>query len=167
MPSPGYELDAPTSRAVTCSDKHRRDRTHGVRWRPTSGIVGGMTSEAGAVFIFTQDGDARVCRSLSDASRMEAIDVDNGEYPGIFLLDGRIVTATTVAGDVVLTVTEDRDYDGLRRRMQEFRHRSGLSPLDDLVEVAYEWLRGEWEHRWPKRPRWLARRVHGDAPPSV
>jgi hypothetical protein len=28
-------------------------------------------------------------------------------------------------------------------------------------------LSSEWDDRWPKRPHWLARRLHGDDPPRI
>jgi hypothetical protein len=44
---------------------------------------------------------------------LEAIDVDDGEYVAPFTLDGRVVTATTDAYEVVLTVEQARDQAGL------------------------------------------------------
>jgi hypothetical protein len=77
---------------------------------------------------------------------MEAVDVDAGEYPALFTLDGRIVTVTTEAEQVVLTVDEQRDEAGLRQRLLDARPRVGLtSPPDDLVASANELLRLEWE----------------------
>lgn len=128
----------------------------------------GMTSEAGAVFAFTQEGDAMVFTSLADAaSYMEAIDVEDGEYAALFLIDGRIVAATTGAENVVLTVTADRDEHGLKRRVREYRLRAGEPPVDDLVAVANDWLQRDWERRWPRWPHWLTRRRRGEGPPSV
>jgi hypothetical protein len=37
----------------------------------------------------------------------------------------------------------------------------------DLVAVANELLRGQWNSRWPKRPKWLSRRIHGAHPPQI
>jgi hypothetical protein len=37
----------------------------------------------------------------------------------------------------------------------------------DFVAVANEVLRREWNSRWPKRPKWLSRRIHGEHPPQI
>jgi hypothetical protein len=41
-----------------------------------------VTCDVGAVFVFTKDDDLNVFVSLDDAAKwVEAIDVDDGEYP--------------------------------------------------------------------------------------
>jgi hypothetical protein len=130
-----------------------------------------MTPAVRAVFVFDQDGDVMAFPSVEDAAgEMEAVDVDAGEYAALYALDGRIVTATIDAERVmvILTVEEQRDEAGLRQRLLDARERVGLtSPPDDLAAIANELLRLEWEHRWPKWPRWLARRLHGQGPHAV
>jgi hypothetical protein len=62
-----------------------------------------------------------------------------------------------------LAVKEKRDVAGLRQRLLDTRPQVGLTrPPENLLAVANELLRLDWEHRWPKRPRWLARRLHGE-----
>ncbi len=70
---------------------------------------------------------------------------------------------------VRLEVTEERNVEDLRDRLRTWAARSDLAadPDTDLVGVANELLRGQWESEWPRRPRWLARRLRGDAPPQV
>jgi hypothetical protein len=120
------------------------------------------------VLVFALDG-VDAFPSVDDAAAsMEGIDVDNGEYPALFTLDGRIVTATASRNDVVLTITDRRDEPDLDRRLREWAPRIGLtSPPDDRRAIANELMRLDWELRWPKRPRWLARRLHGAAPPQI
>ena len=128
-----------------------------------------MTPAVRAVFVFDQGGDVMAFPSVEDAAGyMEAVDVEAGEYPALFALDGRIITATTRNHEVVLTVEDARDEAGLRQRLLEGRQRKRLTSLpDDLVAIANELLRQEWDNRWPKRPRWLVRRLHGEGPHTV
>jgi hypothetical protein len=70
---------------------------------------------------------------------------------------------------VILEVTTARNEGDLRRRLKEWADTGRLSsdPHGDLVTVANELLQGEWDARWPKRPGWLARRLHGDGPQQI
>ncbi len=128
-----------------------------------------MTPSVRAVFVFDSDGEVMVFPSVEQAAGyMEYIDVEAGEYTALFTLDGRTITAATEGYEVILTVEEARDEAGLRQRLLDGRQRNRLtSPPDDLVAIANELLRREWASRWPRRPRWLARRLHGDGPPTV
>jgi hypothetical protein len=128
-----------------------------------------MTPSVRAVFVFDQDGDVMAFQSVEQAAGyMEYIDVEGGEYPALFTLDGRIITATTEGYEVILAVEEARDEAGLRQRLLDGWQRNRLtSPPDDLVAIANELLRQEWNNRWPKRPRWLARRLRGEGPHIV
>jgi hypothetical protein len=123
---------------------------------------------AAPVFVFALDG-VEAFPSVDDAAAsMEGIDVANGEYEAVFTLDGRPVTATASKNDVVLTITDRRDEADLDRRLRDWAPRIGLtSPPEDRRAVANELMRRDWELRWPKRPRWLARRLHGSEPPRV
>ncbi len=99
---------------------------------------------------------------------MEAIDVDGGEYAAAFLHDGTVVEMGTGGETVVLSPSATRDLPRLNDLLTAYEQRvgteaSGRSPID----FANAWLRAEWEQRWPKRPAWLSRRLHGDKPPQV
>lgn len=129
-----------------------------------------MTLNADAVFLFDRDGYLWAFRSLEEAAAwMEPVDVLDGEYAAAFTLDGHVVTPTTTAADrVALTVTEERDEASLMHWLRECALRCGLtSPTEDVVAVANELLRREWQNRWPRSPRWLSRRLHGDGPTQV
>ena len=123
-----------------------------------------------AVLVFCRDGDLLVFGTLQDAAGwMESVDVLDGEYEALFTLDGTVVRAGgTLEGPVILTVSELTDVAGLQGRLRQIKPRMGFrSDPDDPRAVANELLRREWEARWPRRPRWLARRLRGDAPPTV
>ena len=129
-----------------------------------------MSSKAGAVFLFDLDGHVSAFRSVEEAAAwMEPNDVLDGEYPAVFTLDGHVVTpATTDADRVTLTVTDERDEASLLHWLEECGSRYGLtSPADDVLAVANELLRREWKSRWPRRPRWLSRRLYGDGPTQL
>ena len=69
---------------------------------------------------------------------------------------------------VTLTVTEERDEASLLHWLEESGVRYGLSsPADDVLAMANELLRREWQDRWPRRPRWLSRRLYGDGPTQL
>jgi hypothetical protein len=123
-----------------------------------------------AVFVFSSDDPAPIIfPSVSHAAGwMEAIDVADGGYDAVFMLDGRVVEVTTDRDRVVLTPTARQDEAGLRERIRN----SPVLPhsdadREDLVAYANATLRAEWEARWPKRPRWLARRLHGEGPLQI
>ena len=120
-----------------------------------------------AVFLFERQGDLNVFASVSDAAGwMEAIDVEDGG--SAFLHDGTVLDVASASGAVVLTPTEARDLPLLERLLADYRRGLGVAtstvaPLD----FANEWLRQDWERRWPRRPVWLARWFRGDSPPQV
>jgi hypothetical protein len=122
-----------------------------------------------AVFVFDREGDLNVFPSLRAASGwLEAVDVDGGEYPAAFLDDGSVVEMSTADQCVVLTATATRDLPRLDRLLTEYQHRVGTGVGGGSArDFANDWLRAEWEQQWPKRPTWLARRLHGDHPPQV
>jgi hypothetical protein len=129
-----------------------------------------MTEDPRGLFVFERGGDLSVFPSISAArAYMEAIDVANGEYEALFAVDGRIVTVSarddaTAADDITFTVTSKRGDTELDRRLAEYRRASSRVLPEDRLAFANAILLWEWESRWPKRPRWLARRLHGDGP---
>lgn len=99
---------------------------------------------------------------------MEAIDVDGGEYAAAFLHDGTVVDIRTRQDEVVLTPAATRDVARLDRLLREYRRRVGAPEWSgSRIDYANDWLRKEWALRWPKRPAWVARRLHGDRPPQA
>ena len=135
-------------------------------------MMGDVVSDMPAVLVFTRDGDVMVFESPEQAAEwMEAVDVDAGEYPAVFAVDGRTATASTrqdLREGVLVTVNQEHDEAGLRERLERAVALFGLSsPASDPVAVANELLLRMWERRWPRRPRWLASRLHGDVPPRV
>ena len=119
-----------------------------------------------AVFVFARDGDLNVFASLQHAAGwMEAVDVEEDEYQAAFLHDGTVVAAGTSDGMVSLTPTASRDLPSLETLLARYQQRVPTAPRASApFNFANQWLRQEWEAQWPKRPRWLARRLHGDAP---
>ena len=67
-----------------------------------------------------------------------------------------------------LSATTVRDEVGLDDLLRSYQYRGGAPVLAaSALDFANDWFRAEWERRWPKRPAWLARRLHGDRPPQV
>ena len=97
---------------------------------------------------------------------LEYPDVEAGVYEAVYTIDGRVVELSTRGRDVVAVVTETRDEASLRRRLEAVP-RLRLTRESDLIVTANLLLRERWEVRWPKRPRWLANRLHGAGPPEV
>ncbi len=98
----------------------------------------------------------------------------DGEYTA-FLHDGTEVRFTAVSRhEVVAEVSGTRDPEGLLSRIArheraaaEHAGRPAGPAVTDPLRYAERELREQWENRWPKRPRWLDRRLHGDGPPPV
>lgn len=106
--------------------------------------------------------------SPDDAARyMEAIDVKAGEYPAIYTDQGNIIEASAARQTVVLTDTGRSDSDDLTRRITRYAQRVGAPIPTDRIAFANAVLRAEWDVRWPQRPRWLSRRIHGETPPTI
>ena len=123
-----------------------------------------------AVFVFSNDGDLDVFPSLQAAEGyMEAVDVVEGEeYAAAFLHDGTVVRIGVDGERVVLTPTEARDAARLDQSLDAYQRRVGAAARSgSALDYANDWFRAEWEQRWPKRPAWLARRLHGDQPTRV
>jgi len=86
------------------------------------------------MLVFTRNGDVVALRTADEAAAdLESIDVLDGEYEAILMLDGRIVQAAGQASEpVTLTITDTRDPAGLRERLQRAQHRLRLiSDPDD------------------------------------
>lgn len=137
-------------------------------------------SDSGALFVFANDDPLPMAFDsfVAAAGYMEPIDVQDGLYSafrpqdglrgGVFAVDGRVLEARVVDGAVELQPTARWDATELRRRLTDAARR-GLVAADpnDPVSVARELLQQQWDSRWPQRPRWLDRRLHGDTPPTL
>ena len=120
------------------------------------------------LLIFDQWGDAWAFSSVEAAERAaEILNLDEGEYDGAFTSDGRVVVLTPEAGGpgfitVTETALEQEEFDRLLEAAAASRGRSW--PSRDPSEIVALLLHESWEQRWPKRPDWLSRRLHGEEP---
>ena len=98
---------------------------------------------------------------------LEINDVDADEYIA-FDEHGTVFRLWVEGQDVRLAATDRHDEEQLRQRLAAFvtTRQIGI-PSDDLIETGNAILREDWNSRWPKRPRWLANRLHGNAPPRL
>jgi len=120
-----------------------------------------------AVLVFTDDGDVFAIESVSRiAGDLEYPDVNDGSYEAVYTVDGRVVELSTIGRDVVVVLTETRDEASLRQRLAAIP-RFSLTRESDPIATANLLFREGWDARWPKRPKWLADRLHGAEPPRV
>lgn len=128
-----------------------------------------MSGGPRAFFLFADDGLTVEPDLLQAAGYMEPIDVTNGEYRAVFDDTGRRYRAGVVDGTTHLEPTDEVDLGALQQRLRDIARTGYLSldglDADDPLAVAAAISRHEWAHRWPKWPRWLSRRLHGDRPP--
>ena len=122
------------------------------------------------IFVFDRAGDLDI-DIVGGPSGMEAIDVSDGEYPAAYSLSGdriRIeVRGHPQTGDVVFVATGENALGELEARVRAYAERVGLSTEDTgdlLIDVANALAMNDWQSRWPKRPGWLSRRMHGTGP---
>jgi hypothetical protein len=121
-----------------------------------------------AIFVFGRDNDCSVFRRAEDAAgELEAPDVEDDEY--VAFDDGGTVYRLWATGlDVHMEPTPERDEAQLRARLRRFLDDCQIdAPNDDMIAIANAVLRANWDMRWPKRPRWLADRLHGATPPTL
>lgn len=107
--------------------------------------------------------------SIEEAgSYMEAVDVRTGGYESLWTVDGHRVTFAAEGRDVRLGISGAPDAAGLRRRLADAGERCAAQRAwDDPVAFANEYFQWRWDERWPRRPRWLSRRIHGDGPALI
>ncbi len=120
---------------------------------------------ASAFFLFG-DGDLSVEPTIdSAAGYMEPIDVRNGEYEAVFDETGRRYAVDVVGEATRLRRTDEVDLDDLLRRLHDSGVASSLhlaaEDLNDPWAIAVSMSRFEWDHRWPKRPKWFSLRLYG------
>ena len=123
-----------------------------------------------AIFMFG-DGGPVIRESVESASGyMEAIDVENGEYEVIYDDTGVVYQPQIEGYRVRLVPTDTRDRDDLVRRLADYSETLGLAldpaSQDFTIDLARSISASEWSRRWPKRPRWLSKWMHGNGPPE-
>ena len=98
---------------------------------------------------------------------LESNDVDANEDVA-FDEHGTVFRLSAEGQEVRLAATDQHDEQQLRQRLAAFVTKLQIqSPSDDPIDTGNAILREDWNSRWPKRPRWLANRLHGDAPPKL
>jgi hypothetical protein len=116
----------------------------------------------------TDNGDVWI-EDADGPTDLEGYDID-----GViaFTIDGErlnpVAAGGKPSGDVTYQPTGEIALAELESRVRSYLARSGPSPVnngDFLVDAANAIAAVNWERRWPRRPRWLSRSIHGDAPP--
>jgi hypothetical protein len=121
-----------------------------------------------AVFVFDRENWCYVFGSAAEAEgNLEAADVEADEYVALDQ-DGRVFQLEAKGIDIRFRPTEVRDPQQLRDRLARFTREWKIeSESDHVIDIGNAILEAAWEDRWPKRPRWLARRMHGSEPPRL
>jgi hypothetical protein len=128
-----------------------------------------MTDER--VFMSADDG-LTLFPSVEDAAaHMEWVDVEDGVYEALFTVQGeRLLPHPHERHLVRLEPSGEVDTDALTSMLSRERDQRGAftADPDDPQAVARELSERQqawrWEHRWPKRPQWLDKRLHGEGP---
>ena len=130
----------------------------------------GKEPEPRAVFVFYEDGSGvDAYASLRELQEdLEAIDVRNGEY-AFYSARGRVVEAVVEgsgAQDFELRLTDVDASQELQRRLASALPTAGIdaSLAQSPLAAAQALINAEWDVRWPRRPAWLDRRLHGEKP---
>ena len=121
-----------------------------------------------AVFVFDRDNWCYVFPSVADAeNELEANDVDADEF--VVLDQHGTVFETSLEGlDVRLRASDERDPALLRDMLSIFVQKQRIEcRSEDVMDIGNAILRADWEDRRPRRPRWLARRLRGNEPPTL
>jgi hypothetical protein len=121
-----------------------------------------------ALFVFDRGNWCSVFPDVAEAGgQLEVNDVEADEYV-VFDQDGTVFAIWAEGMHVRLRPTDARDPAQLRERLDRFLDECHITcASDDVIDIGNAILEAEWETRWPKRPRWLASRLHGDAPPTL
>ena len=121
-----------------------------------------------ALFVFDTDNCCSVFSNVAEAAgQLEVADVEVGEYV-VFDQDGRVCEIWAEGLDVRLRPTDKRDLPQLQERLRRFLDECHITcASEDMTDIGNAILAADWGSRWPKRPRWLATRLHGDAPPTL
>lgn len=131
--------------------------------------MGRQVSRAGGGAVFVEDRDGRV-EVYIDATRagqaLEVIDVEDGEYPSAYRVDGAVLELLDDDGLVVLDLSGEVDEAGLRSLIDGHAHQRVSPPAGSPLDVAQAWLGQEWQSARSRWPRWLHRRLNPSRPPS-
>lgn len=104
-------------------------------------------------------------RNLVEAERsVEPYDVEIAEAIDA---SGRRYRAEAQGLNTVFVATGEIDRTGLEARLRQYvadRKVDVDRRGDFVVDVANALVQQEWESRFPKRPGWLDRRLHGSGP---
>jgi hypothetical protein len=123
---------------------------------------------AGALFVFDTDNCCSVFSDVAEAAgQLEVADVEVGEYV-VFDQDGSVFEIWADGLDVRLRPTHERDLPQLQERLRRVLDEEHITcASEDMTDIGNAILAAAWDSRWPKRPRWLATRLHGAAPPTL
>lgn len=118
-----------------------------------------------AVFAFDRENWCSVfCDGEEAEASIEVIDVEANEYV-LFDDEGTVLNVSLDGGKVVIGGGDSRDPQQLHERLERYCGMVELDcPSDDPIAVGNAILLSDWSRRWPKRPAWLDRRLHGDSP---
>jgi hypothetical protein len=121
-----------------------------------------------ALFVFDRENECSVVPGVAEAAgQLEVNDVEADEYV-VFDQDGTVFEIWAEGLHVGLRPTDERDLAQLQERLGLFLDRWHIRcASEDVMDIGNAILEADWESRWPKRPRWLATRLHGDAPPTL
>ena len=125
------------------------------------------------LFVVRRGGDVLLFKNPYDAEKdLSARSLIDGDYLEAFTLTGQVVSlgieGKGLGRRVKVTWTGRDDRARLVARLRVLAERNGRAGEDPRPEdVANEVWANEWRVRWPTRPRWLDRRLHGDGPAQV
>ena len=121
-----------------------------------------------ALFVFDRENWCSVFSDVAEAAgQLEVNDVEADEYV-VFDQGGTVFETWAEGLHVRLRPTEARDLAQLKTRLGLFLDKWHIRcASEDVMDVGNAILEAAWESRWPKRPRWLATRLHGDAAPTL
>jgi len=121
-----------------------------------------------ALFVLDRENECSVFPDVAEAAgQLEANDVEADEYV-VFDHEGTVFEIWAEGLDVRLRPTDERDLAQLQERLGRFLDEWHITcASEDVMDIGNRILEAEWESRWPKRPRWLATRLHGDPPPTL
>jgi hypothetical protein len=114
-------------------------------------------------FVFSLDsGDVNVEPDLTRAAA--SIDPPDVALAEVFDDTGRRYAASAELFGTVLVDTGEVDRGGLEQRLRSLHERARLEideTGDFVLSFADAISHWKWDHRWPRWPEWLDRRLHG------